>query len=189
MAKQVSVKGLRELDRFLSALPKNMQQNAYGAGLRAAAKVVVTEARIRAPKASGKMAKAIKSGSVRRNADGHMAISVRLDPRGNDHAFLGLFHEYGVAPHYINAGNADVSARKLTQSVRRGGDDAGADVLVINGSLVSGAVLHPGHAAQPFLRPALDIRADEAVRAFAGAVKGYLEGKTGFIAPGLDEAA
>jgi len=38
------------------------------------------------------------------------------------------------------------------------------------------------------MRPALDTKADDAVKAFADRIRSYLEGKTGFAAP-LDEAA
>ncbi|USA39624.1 HK97 gp10 family phage protein [Pelagerythrobacter marinus] len=187
MSKAFPVEGLKQLDAYLSALPKNMQTGAYRAGLTAAARVIRDEARLRAPRKSGKMAKAIRSGSPRRNEDGSFSISVAL--RGNDHAFLGLFFEYGVAPHYITAGGAPMSARKLTQAARReGSSDVATGALKIGGNYVTGAVLHPGIRPHPFLRPALDIKADEAVKAFAERTRAYIEGKTGFTAP-LAEAA
>lgn len=185
----IPVKGLKQLDAYLSALPKNMQKNAYGTGLRRAAKVVQDEARLRAPKQTGKMARSIKYGSIHRTNDGY-SISVRLDPKGNNHAFLGLFHEYGVAPHFIAAGDSGQSSRKLTKAAMRG--DVSGDVethaLKIGDNFITGAVMHPGHRAQPFLRPALDAKAEEAVKAFAEGIRAYLEGKTGFAAP-MDEAA
>lgn len=183
------LKGLRELDRFLSQMPMNLQRNAYGNGLRAAAQVLRDEARLRAPKASGKMARSIKYGSVHRMMSGGWSISVRLDPRGNDHAFLGMFHEYGVAPHYIRAGDAGLSPRLVTRSIRNGGvSEVANQALKINGNFVTGAVLHPGHAAQPFMRPALDLKADDALRAFAARIREYIEGRTGYAQP-LQEAA
>ena len=76
MSREFPVKGLEELDRFLSALPKNMQTAAYRSGLTAAAGVIRDEARARAPRKSGLMARAIRSGSPRRNEDGSFSISV-----------------------------------------------------------------------------------------------------------------
>lgn len=200
MSRSFPVKGTRELDAFLSALPKNMQRNAYGAGLRAAGKVIETQAQANAPKKSGKMAVSIKAGSVHANKDGTFSIYVRAagaKQKGNDHAFIAFFHEFGVAPHFITAGDRGISARLLTRAGKKEGIDVVArrgkrrnerEVLAINGNLISGALRHPGHAAHPFLRPALDMKADEALQAFAAKIRAYLEGKTG-LDLSIDEAA
>lgn len=185
MANAVPVKGVRELDRYLSALPKNMQTGAYRAALTAAARPIRDEARLRAPRKTGVMARGIRTGSARRNADGTFSISISVT---GPHGYLGLFHEYGTSPHYIIAGGAGMSARMLTRAARNGGTTGLDEVLVINGRYVTGEVLHPGNRPQPFMRPALDIRAQEAVNAFAGRIRAYIEGKTGFAAP-LPEAA
>jgi len=63
-----------------------------------------------------------------------------------------------------------------------------AKVMKIGDDFVSGIISHPGHAAHPFMRPALDIKGVESVQAFAGKLAAWLEGKTGFAAP-VDEAA
>ena len=171
MSRDFPVKGLAELDRFLSALPKNMQNAAYRTALTAAAKPIKDRARQLAPKRTGKMAKAIKTGSARQNPDGTFSIFIRLE---GEHSFLGFFHEYGVQPHLIN-----VKRPKAGEAKRS---------LKIEESFLSGPLQHPGHAASPFMRPALDMEADNAVRAFGDRIRAYLEGKTGFAAP-LDEAA
>lgn len=184
MSKDFPVKGLKELDGFLSALPMNLQKGAYRAGLVAAAKPIRDEARARVRKSSGKLARAIRTGSARQNQDGTFSIRVSVD-RGA-HGFLGLFHEYGVKPHYIaqtGKGEGRVSVRKAVNE----GQTIGG-VIKIGEDFVSGVVSHPGHAPSPFLRPALDLRADDAVKAFAARIRAYIEGKTGFAAP-LDEAA
>lgn len=185
MSKQFPVAGLRELDRFLSAFPKNMQKGAYRAGLTAAARPIRDEARLRAPKQTGKMAKAIKTGSARQNPDGTFSVSIRLD---GEHSFLGLFHEYGVAPHLIartGKGEGRVAVRKA--AVGEGTIQGG--VMKIGDDFVSGIISHPGHAARPFMRPALDAKADEAIKAFGDKIRAYMEGKAGFVAPMMDEAA
>lgn len=178
---RVPVKGLDEVLALLSTFPTKLQNNAIRQGLTAAAAVVRDEARARAPKKTGQMAKAIKSGSPRKIGDGIYSISIRLDGRGNKHAFLGLFHEYGVRPHYITGGDTGLHARPLTQKVRReGSSDVAEQALKINGQFVTGAILHPGIAARPFLRPALDIKGDEAVKAMATRIRAYVENLTGF---------
>lgn len=194
MSSAMPVKGLRELDAYLNAFPRNMQRQAYRSALTAAAKPIRDEARIRAPKQTGKMAKAIRTGSPKQNADGTFSIFISVD--GNDHGFLGLFHEYGVAPHYINPGDAtttggkSMSARLLTRAARRGEvmGDAETQTLRINNNVITGGVFHPGHIARPFMRPALDAKAGEAVQAFAQRIRTFLENKTGFVAP-MPEAA
>lgn len=189
MSRDLPVKGLAELDRYLSALPKNLQKGAYRAGLTAAAKPIRDEARALAPKQTGKMARSIRTGSPRQNPDGSFSVFIRLE---GEHAFLGLFHEYGVAPHFIRAGDAGMSPRLLTRAAGTGSaiGDVETRALKIGDRFVSGEVMHPGHGAHPFMRPALDIKAAEAVQAFANRVRSYIEGKTGFAAPvDLDEAA
>ena len=184
MSKEFPVTGLKELDMFLSALPDRMQRQAYRNGLTAAAAVVRDEARLRAPRQTGKMARALRSGSPRQQQDGSFSISVRLT--GNDHAFLGLFHEYGVAPHLIAStgkGQGRVAVRKATETGQHIGK-----VMKIGDRYVSGVVSHPGHAAHPFMRPALDSKADDAVKAFADRIRAFIENKTGFVTD-LDEAA
>jgi HK97 gp10 family phage protein len=175
------VKGLDATLAVLSAFLANLQRNALSRGMRAAGNVVRDEARLRAPKETGKLAKAIKTGSPRKLENGVHSIRVRLD---GEHSFLGIFHEYGVRPHYITAGEESLSPRKLTQRARRDGQlsDGSEGSLIVNGKHVRGAILHPGLPAQPFMRPALDIKGEEAVEALAEAVRDFVENKTGFRA-------
>lgn len=188
MSRDIPVKGLKELDAYLSALPMQMQKAAIRQALTAAAKPVRDEARRLAPKESGKMARSIKTGSPRQNQDGTFSISVRLDPKGNDHAFLGLFFEYGVKPHLIARKVAKRGPAGLKAAVNNGEKVGG--VMKIGDRFVSGVISHPGMVAKPFMRPALDFTADEAIKAFATKIRDFLENKTGFIAPvAFDEAA
>lgn len=188
MSRTIPMKGLKELDRYLSALPMQMQKAAIRQALTAAAKPVRDEARRQAPKGSGKMARAIKTGSPRQNQDGSFSVSVRLDPKGNDHAYLGLFFEYGVKPHLIARKAAKRGPAGLKAAVSKGEKVGGA--MKIGDRFVSGVITHPGFGAKPFMRPALDFMADEAVKAFAAKIREFIEGKTGFVAPNeMDEAA
>lgn len=170
------IRGLDQVINVLSNLPRNMQKQAIRRGLTRAAAQVRDEARLRAPSQTGKLRRAIRSGSPRQNQDGTFSVRILVDS-SKEHGFLGWFHEYGVSPHYITAGESGVSARLLT---RRNRDDKGS--MVINGSHVSGAILHPGHAARPFLRPALDIKADDAVKALAFEIEEFVFNLTGFQA-------
>jgi HK97 gp10 family phage protein len=186
------VSGLREIDAYLSALPKRMETAAVRQGLTAAAAVIRDEARLRAPKGSGRLAASIKSGSARKNQDGTFSISVRTASEkqgGNDHAFLGLFFEYGVRPHLIARKVPGQKRGRVGLRAAVGQGEKIGGVLRISGEggdrFVSGLIEHPGFRAQPFMLPALDVRADDAVKAFAGKIREYLEGvktKTGYDA-------
>lgn len=184
MSAQFPVKGLKELDAYLKALHMNMQKAAYRQALTAAAKPIRDEARLRAPKRTGAMAKSIKTGSPRQNQDGTFSVSIR--PSGR-HDFLALFHEYGVAPHLI-ASTGKGEGRVALKKAAEGTGTVTAGVMKIGDDFVSGIISHPGHRAQPFMRPALDAKANEAVKAFADKIRAYIEGKTGFAAPMADAA-
>lgn len=182
----IEVKGLKDVMAFLEVFPKRIQNGAVRSALTAAAKPVRDQARLNAPRRTGQMAKSIKSGSPRINQDGTVSIKVRL---AGKNSFLGWFHEYGVRPHYITAGDSGKSPRMLTKAARNGGaSDPATGALKIGDQYITGAVLHPGFAPRPFLRPALDMKAQEAVQAFGDRLRSYLKDKTGFTAPArLDE--
>lgn len=186
MSRDMEMKGTAELVRYLSQLPKNLENGAYRAGLTAGAKPIRDEARANARKQSGKMAKSIKTGSPRKNQDGTFSVTVSLK---GPHAYIGQFHEYGVRPHFISAGDSGKSARVLTSAARRGDlvGDVETQALKIGDNYITGGVMHPGHSAHPFMRPSLDAKADEAIKAFAARVRAYIEGKTGFVIPGGDD--
>lgn len=181
MSSAPALKGAAELDKFLSALPKNMQKQAYRQALTAAATPILKDARARAQGWSPKVAKAITKGSSRQNQDGTFSIRIYVNDKKPD-GFLGVFAEYGVAPHLIartGAGEGRVAVRKAAQgtgTVQNG-------VMKIGNRFVSGIIQHPGHAAHPFLLPALDAKTNESVQAFGARIRAFLENKTGFVAP------
>lgn len=186
------LKGGRELDAFLAAFPKNLQRGAIGAGLRAGAKVVQDEARSRASKVSGKMAKSIKYGQVRTDPNGTMSIRIRMasdKEGGNSHWFLGLLIEYGVSPHLI-ARTGSREGRVAIRKAQAGTGTVENRAMKIGDDFVSGIISHPGFAAEPFFRVSLDVKAGEAVNAMRTRIVAYIEGKTGFnFDAGMDEAA
>lgn len=167
---------------FLGAFPERLQKNALRSAMIAGARVVRDEARATVPRKSGKLARSIKTSSPRAFTGGAASVKVKLL---GPHSFVGTFLEYGVAPHYINAGDADISARKLTKAAARGDvtGDTETQALRINGQFVTGAVLHPGIAARPFLRPALDRKQAEVIAAIGARLREYVMNKTGFTVP------
>lgn len=186
MSPNMPVKGVAELDRFLSALPKNMQKQAYRQALTAAADPPLQRARSLASSWSPKVAKAITKGSPRQNQDGTFSIRVYVDEKKPD-GFLGYFGEYGVKPHLIartGPGEGKVAIRKAAE----GSGKVNLRPMKIGNRFISGIVHHPGHRAHPFMRPALDVEAAAALEAFATRIRAFLEKKTGFVAPIADAA-
>jgi HK97 gp10 family phage protein len=137
------IKGGKELADLLTKLHIEVETKLVRGGLKAGANIIRDEAKRLAPRKSGAMANAIKSSSSAPNASGQIVARVRLSGK---HAFLGRFMEYGVLPHLIFV--------------------KGKGSLVIDGVPIGKQVLHPGFAARPFMRPALDSKAQEAVQAF-----------------------
>ena len=139
----VHVKGLQELDKFLQELPVRLEKNVLRGALRAGAKVIQQEAKLNINSVSGETAASIK---VRSNAQGGK-VTASVYSR----YFVAPFLEWGTRPHTITA--------------QLGG------ALAFGGSL-RWSVEHPGIAPygskttigpHAFLRPALDLRAQDAV--------------------------
>lgn len=130
----------------LSSVTEKLVRNTFARGAVRAAEVIADEARGDARKKSGKMAKSI--GVVRRNGKAGPGAFIRMK---GEHAFLGYFFEFGIAPHDIfpkDGGSLKLHGGKLVEFVR-----------------------HPGVLARPFFLPALDTKADEAVKVFAAYVR------------------
>lgn len=161
----IRLKGGPELLRLLDELPKNLERNVIRGGLRAGAKVIQQQAKANVPVQTGQLKRAIGVGT--RTAGSRISSYVKLRGSGS---YLGLFIEYGVAPHLISVAEAD----KPVRNTRRGSRKVSIgpiNKMVKRGSLKIGEhfvgpmVMHPGHAPKPFLRPALDQKAEEAVNA------------------------
>lgn len=137
---------------LLAQMPVEVETKIMRNAVAAGAREIRDEARILAPKRTGAMAGAIR---VTRNTSlsaGQVIAKVRLK---GPHAFLGYFHEYSVLPHLIWT--------------------RGKGSLVINGVPIGKQVWHPGHASKPFMRPALDNKADDVVKIVDGYLRSYLQ--------------
>lgn len=176
------VKGGAELAKFLDQLPRDLQQKVMRRAILRAANVIRDEARVRAPKKTGRLAKSIKTTTRSRGTEVRGIVRLR-----GKNSYLGLWMEYGTAPHYIGKAGG-LSGRLLTKKANREGT-LGQKKLQINGQFVS-VVFHPGVRPRPFMRPALQAKSKEAIQAFGDYIKNYLQ--VGQLqAPGIevDEAA
>lgn len=176
MADLVHVKGLSDLQRLLDEMPAKVEKNILRGALREGAKVIRNYAKAIAPRDTGFLSKSIKAGS---RAKGGTAIGYV-----NTRAFYAHLVEYGTRAHWIRVddeakpgrvtrrGYRTYSTRTLNRMLERGS-------LTIGGNFVGQSVAHPGAAAKPFLRPALDIQAGAAVVAAGNYIKSRLEKKHG----------
>lgn len=180
------IDGLDEILKNLSALGTKIETQVIRSGLTAMANPILEEARLRTR--SNRVRAALKKGSSRKNQDGTFSIRIYVD-EGKKGGFLGYFEEYGVRPHLIartGKGEGRVAIRKASE----GTGTVANGVMKIGEDFVSGIIHHPGTAAHPFLRPALDVRAEDAIAAFRTKIIEVVEGKTGFrLDATLDEAA
>jgi HK97 gp10 family phage protein len=144
------VKGGDELAALLGRLPVEVETKIMRNAMAGGARIIRDEARARAPTRSGALARSIKV--TRNTKHGQIIAKVRLKGR---HAFIGKFMEYGVLPHQIWA--------------------KGKGSLVIDGVAIGKQVWHPGHAPRPFMRPALDSRAAQAVEVIGDYLRNYLK--------------
>ncbi len=155
---EFKLNGGPELLTLLDQLPARLAGNVLRSGIRAAGKVVLEEARLLAPKGTGKLAKSIKLGSPKYDrAEQQVRVRVKIGGdkgnKGNDHAFLGMIYEFGSAAYAGQKYQRD--GRTRTRSVK----------LKFDGTTIYGRFPNiAGHAARPFMRPALDAKASEAVK-------------------------
>lgn len=159
MSELTHVKGLSELQAFLDALPAKMESNIMRAALRQGANVVRDEAKANVPVKSGLLRAGLKvSTSSRRGV-----VTAKVKATGK-HAYLARWIEYGTAAHQIKP--------KMARSLLFGG-------------IFAESIDHPGAAAKPFMRPALDTRAQAALLAVGEAIKKRLT-KQGLDASGVE---
>ena len=144
----VHVTGMKELGEFLTTLAPKLQANIMRAALRAGANVVRDAARAAVPVKSGLLRKGLTVST--RSKGGKVTASLKAKGK---HAYIAHILEFGAAAHRIKPKNGGA--------------------LRVNGRLVEG-VNHPGIRPKPFMRPALDAKAQAATLAVAEAIKSKL---------------
>lgn len=131
---------------LLDQLPTKIARNVVRGGARAAAGVVRDEARSTVRRKSGALAASLKLSTSTNGT----VVSAKVRAKGK-HAFIAPSIEFGTAPHVINGA-----------------------ALKIGDRFVRGPVNHPGHAAFPFMRPALDTKAAEAINVMGDYIRARL---------------
>lgn len=153
-----TVRGRDEVKSYIASVPVALENKILRGAARAAAKIVADEAKARSH--SDLVAQSVKI-STRQDAPGRVIAKVQTKGPG---AYLAPWQEYGTEPHFIKVADADrqgMSVGKVNSAVKSG-------AINIGGDFVTGTVLHPGARPHPFMRPALDTKADAAVAAAQG---------------------
>ena len=149
----VHVKGLAELQKFLDRLPAKLEANVMRGALRAGMKTVLPVAQANVHSISGELARGLKLSTRSRRG----IVSASIKSKG-PHGFVAKFVEFGTAAHVIRSkGNGFLSFL----------------------GIFAKSVEHPGARAKPFMRPALDGQAQNAVVASAEYMKKRLARKEG----------
>jgi len=96
MSFDVEVKGVDELIKKLQSLPEKIQKNVVTGSIRAAASMLVKEARLRAPKETGDLAKSI--GIKKKRPKDRNIVFFTVAPRyKKKHGALGHLLEFGTS--------------------------------------------------------------------------------------------
>ena len=168
MASTVNVTGLAELKQFLDTLAPRIQMNIARSALRAGAKVIADEARLICPDGPasdegvklygghpGALRDSIRTGSRSKNGVAIGYVKAGGKSKGVD-VFYAHMVEFGTAAHGI-------------------GLKYGGLKKIAFGGKVFNSVWHPGMTPKPFLRPAFDAKAQEAVIAVGEQIRARLE--------------
>lgn len=139
------IPGASQLADALKALPSGQGRISQEAVL-AGARVVAAEARRLVPIDTGELRKSIKA--TRRKTSNENRKAAHASVTGKEGPLAHLI-EFGTAAHMIKA-----VRKKALASTAAGG---------LYGQVFGRVVRHPGARAKPFLRPAFDTKAGEAV--------------------------
>ena|ERR1035437_2829346 len=174
MSELVHVKGLSDLQSFLDQLAPKIEANVMRGALRAGANVIKDQAKanvpVGAPSSENKRIYGGYAGALRdsirvgsRIKGGTVTAYVKAGgktKKGADTYYAYMLEFTGAKPHPIKA-------------------KPGHFLLLNGGHPLKMIPMHPGFRAHPFLRPALDAKAGEAVVAAGEYMKKRLSTKEG----------
>ena len=161
----VQVKGLAELNKYLQQLPAKVEANVLRGALAAGARVVAAQARVNVPVDTGALRSSIRVGSSIDRRVGKVVAYVRAGSRGKTKS------KGAVSAYYVHMIEYGVRAHEISVKTGKRG--------LFFGGVVRKKVMHPGFGARPFLRPAMDTRARDAVVAAGNHMKRRLATKHG----------
>lgn len=159
---EIKVKGLSDLQKFLSQLPAKVEANIMRGALRAGAKPILEAAKQSAPvgepSETAKIRYKVYAGALRDS----LRISARINRReGNVTASIkagGRVRKTGATVFYAHFSEFGTRAHSLNKS---------------------GEMNHPGTPPKPFMRPAIDAESHNSVIAVGEYIRRRLSTKHG----------
>lgn len=137
-----NVKGFKELDEALKQFPIKLQRNILKSATKEGAKVIQRAAIAMAPVETGQLAKSIKIKIKTKRKQHTVTYIVGLNKKG----WYGRLVELGAGAHIIK-----IKSKKA---------------LTIGDKIIGTEIQHPGVIKRkPFMRPAIDNYADQAIAA------------------------
>lgn len=161
MASEVNISGLAELNKMLQALPANIERNVLRGGLRAGQKVFQELAAANIPPSMPAL-----RASLKIKTSGKKGVASATLVAGNKDAYYAHWVEYGTASYYSGKGKTVGRPYKILPRKKAS--------LFSLGKFSKG-IVHPGVKPQPFMRPAADAGAEQALAAMREYMKLRIE--------------
>lgn len=179
MIKDIHVKGLSDLQKYLDELPAKIEGNVMRGALRYAMKPVKDRAEINIQSKSGELASGLRIYT--RIKEG--VVKSVLATKGIS-GYKAMWVEFGTRPHLIKVQEDEKKinyrlSRKRGELVRESMTTINRRSLEIGGNFVGPVVDHPGAKPHPFLRPALDSEGQNVVLRAADYIRARLLTKHG----------
>jgi len=169
---EFQINGLKELNKALQELPARIERNVMAGAIAAGTRVVLAETKAKAPDAKIKTRLTSKQ---KKGRPGEIIREIYIKEKEPYDAFYAKFFEFGTASYYTGKGRTVGGPYQIPK--KRGH-------FVVNGQIIKGSFMHPGIKPQPFLRPALDLKSEEAIRTMAAYIRIRLPMETGEAAKG-----
>jgi HK97 gp10 family phage protein len=150
MADFLWVKGGGDIARALEQFAPNLERNMLRGALRAGAQVIQEEAKARVPQDTGALRDSLRVKTGAQGGKVYAYVQAGRSKKKGDPWYAHLV-EYGVKPHVIIAGGGTKKGKALAAA----------------GRILGEKVDHPGAPAKPFLRPALEAKAQSAIDSVA----------------------
>lgn len=160
---EVRIEGLDELDKLLQAFAPRVEANILRGSLNAANKVILQKAKELAPVDDGDLKASIRVTSKIKRANGWVESRIVA---GNKKAYYANWVEFGTGTFYSGTGDSVRRSYIIRPRTTKG---------LFFTNTVREEVRHPGIKPQPFMRPAFDMKQNEALKQFGDFMRKRIE--------------
>lgn len=178
---EFQINGLKELNKALQELPVNIERNILSSAINQGTNVILKQTRLMAPtqdikkQLQSRVLKA-KRGEVIREIYIQSPRDIKKRKNGEKpkkapkDLFYARFFEFGTASYYTGKGQTVGGPYKVPKKSGK---------YRIGKNTRGGQFTHPGIKPRPFLRPSLDLKSQEAIKAMATVIRLRLAMETG----------